>query len=68
MVKNLPVMQEMHVQPLGQEDLLEKEMATPSSVLAKRISWTEEPAGLLSRGDHKRVRNDSATKQHHSFF
>ena len=43
-------MQEMQVQSLGQEDLLEKEMATHSSVLAKRILWTEEPAGLLSRG------------------
>ena len=49
-VKNLPLMQEMQVQSLGQEDLLEKEMATHCSVLAKRILWTEEPAGLLSRG------------------
>ena len=43
-------MQEMQVQSLGQDDLLEKEMATHSSVLAKRILWTEKPSGLLSRG------------------
>ena len=49
-VKNLPVIQEMQVQSLGQEDLLEKEMATHSSVLAKRIPWTEELEGLLFRG------------------
>ena len=39
-------MQETHVQSLGQEDPLEKEMATHSSVLAWRIPWTEEPGGL----------------------
>ena len=43
-------MQEMQVQSLGQDDLLEKDMATHSSVLAKRILWTEKPSGLLSRG------------------
>ena len=50
MVKNLPAMQETRVQSLGQEDTLEKEMATHSSVLAWRIPWTEEPSGLQSRG------------------
>ena len=45
-VKNLPVMQEIWVQFLGQEDPLEKEMATRSSILACRIPWTEEPGGL----------------------
>ena len=48
MVKNLPVMQETQVQSLGQEDPLEKEMATHSSVLAWRIPWTEEPGGVQS--------------------
>ena len=43
MVKNLPAMQEMWVQSLGEEDPLEKGMATHSSILAWRISWTEEP-------------------------
>ena len=43
MVKDLPEMQETRVQSLGQEDPLEKEMATPSSILAWRIPWTEEP-------------------------
>ena len=40
MVKNLPVMQETWVQSLGREDLLEKRMATHSSILAWRIQWT----------------------------
>ena len=46
MVKNPPAMQETCVQPLGQEDPLEKEMATHSSVLAWRIQWTEETGSL----------------------
>ena len=41
-VKRLPTMQETWVQPLGQEDLLEKEMATHSSILAWKTPWTEE--------------------------
>ena len=46
MIKNLPAMQEMRIQPLGQEDPLEKEMATQSSIPAWRIPWTEEPGSL----------------------
>ena len=46
MAKLLPAMQETQVRSLGQEDLLEKEMATHSSALAWRIPWTEEPGGL----------------------
>ena len=46
-VKNLPVMWETQVRSLGQEDPLEKEMATHSSIIAWRISWTEEPGGLV---------------------
>ena len=46
MVKNLPTMQETWVQSLGQEDSLEEGMATHSSILAWKISWTEEPGGL----------------------
>ena len=42
-VKNLPAMREMKVQSLNQEDPLEKEMATHSSILAWKIPWTEEP-------------------------
>ena len=57
MVKNLPVMQETQVPSLGQEDPLEKGLATHSSILAWRISWTEEPGGLQSMGSH-RVRHD----------
>ena len=52
-VKNLPAMQETQVQFLGQEDPLEKEMATQSSILAFRISWTEEPGRLQSMGSHE---------------
>ena len=46
MIKNSAAKQEMKVQSLGQEDRLEEEMATHSSILAWRISWTEEPGGL----------------------
>ena len=49
-VKNLLAMQETWVQFLGKEDSLEKETATHSSVLAWRISWTEEPGRLQSMG------------------
>ena len=42
--------QEMWVSSLGQEDLLEEEIATQSSILAWRIPWTEEPGGLQSMG------------------
>ena len=48
MVKNPPAMSEMQVQSLGQEDSLEKEMATHSSILSWKISWTEELRGLQS--------------------
>ena len=44
-VKNLPAKQETRVQSLGQEGLLEKGMATHSSILAWKIPWTEEPGG-----------------------
>ena len=47
---HLPAMQETQVQSLGQEDLLEKEMATHSSILARRIPWTEEPDKLHPMG------------------
>ena len=57
MVKSLPTMQETRVQSLGQEDPLEKEMATHPSILAWRIPWTEEPGGLQSMGS-QRVRHD----------
>ena len=52
-VKNLPAVQEMQVQSLGQEDPLEKEMATHCSILAWRIPWTEEPGGLQSTGSQR---------------
>ena len=45
-LKNLPAVQETWVQSLGQEDPLEKEMATHSSILAWKIPWTEEPGWL----------------------
>ena len=46
MVKNLSAMWETQLRSLGQEDTPEKEMATHSSILAWRIPWTDEPAGL----------------------
>ena len=49
-LKNPPAMPETQVRPLGQEDPLEKGMATHSGILARRIPWTEEPGGLQSVG------------------
>ena len=52
-VKSLPAVQETRVRFLGQEDPLEKEMATHSSIFAWRIPWTEEPGGLQSMGSQE---------------
>ena len=52
-VKRLPIMQETQVRSLGQEDLLEKEMATHSSTVAWKISWMEEPGRLRSMGSQR---------------
>ena len=60
MIKNLPAVQETLVRSLGQEDPLKKGMATLSSILAWRISWTEETGGLQSIG-LQRVRTAEAT-------
>ena len=57
MVKCLPAMQEIWVLSLGQEDTLEKEMATHSSILPWEIPWAEEPGGLQSLG-LQRVRHN----------
>ena len=51
-VKRLPTMQETWVQSLGKEDLLEKEIATHSSIFALKIPWAEEPGRLQTMG-HK---------------
>ena len=59
-VKRLRTMREAWVQSLGREDLLEKEMATHSSILARKIPWTEEPGRLQSMGS-QRVGHDGAT-------
>ena len=64
MLKNLPASArdaEDAVQSLGQEDPLEEEMATHSSIRAWRIPWTEEPGGLQSIGS-QRVGHDLATE------
>ena len=53
MVRHLPTMWETRVQSLGQEDLLEKEMATHSSTLAWKSLWTEEPGRLQSMGSQR---------------
>ena len=57
MVKNLPAMQKNWVRSLGQEDRLEKAIATHSSIFAWRILWTEEPGKLQSMGS-QRVRHN----------
>ena len=49
-VKNPPAKKETWIQPLGQEDSLEKERATHSSILPWEISWTEQPGGLQTIG------------------
>ena len=56
-VKRLPTMQETWVQSLDWEDLLEREMATHSTILAWKILWVEKPGGLQSMGS-QRVRYD----------
>ena len=56
-VKNLPAMQETQVRSLGGEDPLERGMATYSSIIAWRISWTEEAGELQFMGSQK-VRHD----------
>ena len=53
MVKHLPIMWETLVQSLGQEDLLEKEEATLSSILTWKIPWTEEHDRLQSMGSQR---------------
>ena len=63
MVKSLPAMQETWVRSLGQEDPLEKRMATHSCILDWRTPWTEEPGGLQSKG-HK----ESNTTERLTFF
>ena len=55
-LKRLPAMQETWVRSLGQEDPLEKEMATPSSTLAWKIPWTEKPGRLQSMGSQSQTR------------
>ena len=56
-VKHLPAMRETQIQFLGQEDPLEKEMATHSHILAWKIPWTEEPCRLQTIGS-QRVRHN----------
>ena len=60
MTKNLLAVQETGIRSMGQEDPLEKEMATHSSILAWEIPWTEEPDGLQSTGS-QRVGHDLVT-------
>ena len=67
MVKNPLVVQETWVWSLGQEDSLEKEMATHSSILALEVPWTVEPGRLQSMGLQKKIRQNLATKQNTIF-
>ena len=61
MVKNMPAMQDTQVQTLGQEDPLEKGMATHSSILAWRIPWSEKPCQLQSMGHKESVMTEQLT-------
>ena len=65
MVKRLPTMWQTQVQSPGREDLLEKEMATDSNILAWKIPWTEEPGRLQSMGS-QRVRHSCAHRHTHT--
>ena len=65
--KNPPAKQEMWIQSLGQGDPLEKEMPTPSSILAWEIPWTEEPGERQSRGS-QRAGYDLVTKQQQQYL
>ena len=56
-VKNLPAIREIQIRSLGQEDPMEKGMATNSSILAWTIPWTEESGGLQSMGSQRVGRN-----------
>ena len=67
MVKNLPAMQETRVWSLGQEEPLEKEMATHPSIIAWRIPWTEEPGGLQPLR-LRRVGHDWVTNTHRTVY
>ena len=58
-------MQEIQVLSLGQEDSLEKEMATHSSILAWEIPWTEKPGGIQSMGSQE---SDTTQKLNHLFI
>ena len=60
-VKNLPIMQETWVQSLSQEDPLEKEIATHSSILAREIPWTEEPGGLHDLATEENNKDNNPT-------
>ena len=66
-LKRLPPMWKIRVWSLGQEDPLEKEMATHSSILAWRIPWTEEPGRLQSTGSQSRTRPSNFTSLHFTY-
>ena len=67
-VKRLSAMQETQVRSLGQEDPLEKEMATHSSILAWRIPWIQEPGRLQSTGSQSQTRLSNFASLHLSQF
>ena len=65
-VKNLTAVQETQVQSLGREDPSEVGMITHSSILARKIPWTEEPGGLWSRGSQRAGHNRSDSTPAHN--
>ena len=67
-VKNPPTTEKTQVQSLGQEDPLENEMATHSSILAWEIPWTEEPGGLQSMAGSQESDTIQRLKHHHHYL
>ena len=67
-LKRLPAMRETWVQSLGQEDPLEKEMATHSSILAWRIPWMEESGGLQSMGSQTEAQREQDRMKRNGCF
>ena len=68
MVKNLPETQETQIRPLGQEDPLEKAVASHSSILAWRIPWTEDPGRLWSTGSQGDMTEATQHTQHTAYM
>ena len=68
MVKNLPAVQVMQIWSLGQEELLKKEMAIYSNIVAQETPWTEEPGRLQKTTGSQTVGQDLVAKQQQHYY